>query len=88
MADPDFPGHEVRKNTIGKKHRGKDCIADQRITDTGFMNRWNQKNKNQKIAVRKRSGGRWKTAHQGVLCDLRDCGDFICTVGTFVEDYD
>ena len=34
------------------------------------------------------SGGRWKTAHQGVLCDLRNCGDFICTVGTFVEDYD
>ena len=34
------------------------------------------------------SGDRWKTAHQGVLCDLRDRGDFICTVGTFVEDYD
>ena len=39
------------------------------------MNRWNQKNKNQKIAVRKRSGGRWKTwVRNFMLCGLTGWG--------------
>ena len=39
------------------------------------MNRWNQKNKNQKIAVRKRSGCRWKTwVRNFMLCGLTGWG--------------
>ena len=48
---------------------------NRRITDTGFMNRWNQKNKNQKITVRNRSGGRWKTwVRNFMLCGLTGWG--------------
>ena len=65
----------VQVNKSGKKHRGKGCIADRRITDTGFMNRWKQKNRNQKIAVKKSSGGGWRQwVRNFMLCGLTGWG--------------